>query len=106
VGARRDRVLEAPAGRVGQVEDGREPGLQPPPPGSDEVLVLISDDQGPQPPMAGGAAAHEEAAARSAGRGQAVQQPHGAIRCPSQPEVAVKEQDGADCREWARAKAV
>jgi hypothetical protein len=47
--------------------------------------------------------AHEEAAARTAGRGQALKEPHGVIRCPGQPEVAVKEHDRADWRQRAKA---
>jgi hypothetical protein len=89
-------VLEAPDGRGGQVEDGREAGLQPPPPGPDQVSVFVSHNKGPQPTMSRSTPANEELAARTAGHGQAVQELDGAIGCSGQPKVAVKQQGGAD----------
>jgi hypothetical protein len=96
-------VLKAPAGRRGQLEDGRETGLQPPSPGADQIAIFVAENQRPQPPLAGSAPAHEEATGRTAGRGQTVQELHGAGRCAGQAEVAVKEQGGPDRRERAGA---
>jgi hypothetical protein len=103
VGTRRDGVLEAPAGRVGQLEDGRETNLQPPSPRPDQVAVLVTHDQWPLPPMVGSAPADEDTSARTAGCGQAVQELHGAGRRPGQTEVAVKQQSRTDGRQGARA---